>query len=249
MRQGYRTPLLHGIIMIATMLLAVPVRPAVGAEGDAAALVAQAAERMASVQSFHFVLTTPRGKTMITEQIELASVEGDVVRPDRFRVSFAARAVFVTLTVKVIGIGNRLWVTNPMEREETYIEVTNPAGEQLPRLEFLNPDRILSAAVQLLENPAITGTEKIGDVQTTRIEGTFDVKGIEELAGTPIAGLEETQPLDVRLWIDQEGRVLRLELDGPLTRAETGPIVRRLDLSHFDEPVIIEPPVATPVTS
>lgn len=250
MCQGYRMIITHCIrIIVAALLLAALAPKPASAEGDATTLVAQAAQRMASVQSFHFVLTTPRGKTMITEQIELANVEGDIVRPDRFRVTFAAKAAFVTLTIKVIGIGDRLWVTNPMEREETYIEVANPASEQLPQLDLLNPDRILTAAVQLLENPAITGTEKIAGVSTTRVEGTVDVRRIEEIAGTPIAGIPQVEPLDIRIWIDQEGHVLRLEFEGPLTEAETGPIVRRLDLSHFDELVTIEPPAATPVAS
>ncbi len=186
---------------------------------------------------------------MITEQVELQSVEGDVARPDRFRAAFTAKAAFVTLTIKVIGIGDRLWVTNPMEREETYLEVTNPASEQLPQLDLLNPDRLMTAAVQLLEDPKIAGTEKIDGVPTTRIEGTFNIKRIEEIAGTPIAELAGVQPLRVRIWIDEGGRVLRLELDGPLTEMETGPIVRRLDLSQFDEPVAIEPPASTPEAS
>ncbi|MER3438996.1 MAG: hypothetical protein C4346_16190 [Chloroflexota bacterium] len=232
----------------AFVLTHTPPEPA-QAQGDAAALVAQAARRMASVQSFHFVLTTPRGKTMITEQVELQSVEGDVARPDRFRAAFTAKAAFVTLTIKVIGIGDRLWVTNPMEREETYLEVANPAAEQLPQLDLLNPDRLMTAAVQLLEDPKIAGTEKIDGVPATRVEGTFNVKRIEEIAGTPIAELAGVQPLGVRIWIDQEGRVLRLELDGPLTKMETSPIVRRLDLSQFDEPVVIEPPASTPEAS
>ena len=36
----------------------------------------------------------------------------------------------------------------------------------------------------------------------------------------------------------------RLEIAGPLTTAEAPDVVRRLDLSAFNEPVVIEAPVA-----
>src|SRR5690606_5221743 len=90
------------LLLAALALIGSPVT----AQEDVTAVITRAAERMAKVQSFHFTVTTPRGKTQITEQIELAGVEGDIQRPDRFRASFTAKAAVVTLTVKVVGIGN-----------------------------------------------------------------------------------------------------------------------------------------------
>lgn len=227
-----------GLLLHALALIGSPVT----AQEDVTAVITRAAERMAKVQSFHFTVTTPRGKTQITEQIELAGVEGDIQRPDRFRASFTAKAAVVTLTVKVVGIGNKIWVTNPMASEETYIEVDGAEIVALPVTDLLNPDRLITAAVNLIENPEIAGEDKINDAQTTHVKGTLDPRRIEELAGTPVPELTDIEPLDVSLWIDGEGLVVRAELTGRLTPSETGIIVRRLDLSNFDEPITIEPP-------
>src|SRR6266508_2813293 len=114
--------------------------PATAQEQDATALLEKAAATMASAQSFHFTLTTPRGKSMIADQIELAGIEGDVQRPDRFRATFTAKASIVSLTVKVIGICNQIWVTDPMQRDETWVEVTAGGEGEVPLPDLLNPD-------------------------------------------------------------------------------------------------------------
>ncbi|MES4786763.1 MAG: hypothetical protein C4294_14105, partial [Nitrospiraceae bacterium] len=85
--------------------------------------------------------------------------------------------------------------------------------------------------VQLLEDPKIAGTEKIDGVPATRVEGTFNVKRIEEIAGTPIAELAGVQPLGVRIWIDQEGRVRWLQSRGDVQFDSDGRPVRFLGVS------------------
>jgi hypothetical protein len=160
---------------------------------DAAAILEQSARVMADLSSFHFELSTPRGKTVVLENLEVLRLEGDVQRPDSFRASIEARAVVVDVSVDVIGIGSRLWVSDPTAGDGSYFELDMGSG-------------------------------------------TSD--------GTPPAVLTE-QPLPLAIWIDDEGRVRRLEIAGPLTEVEAPDVVRRLDLSAFDEPVVIEAPAGS----
>src|SRR6266516_3712696 len=97
-----RAAILLGVAAIAPAIV-----PGVAAaqDQDARPLLDQTATAMAAVQSFHFAMTTPQGKSSITDQFELSGFEGDVQRPDRFRVSFTAKASILSLTIKVIGIG------------------------------------------------------------------------------------------------------------------------------------------------
>ena len=221
-----------------------------GQEQDARPLLQQTATTMAAVQSFHFQMTTPRGKSLVSNQLELAGFEGDVQRPDRFRVTFTAKASIVSLTVKVIGIGTQLWVTDPMAREEAWIMISGGETGELPLPDILNPDRLLQSAVDVIQEPTIAGDDEIDGTKTTRVEGTFDPRQVNQqvnaLAGTPVpaelSALTGDKPIPVRIWIDEAGRVRRVEFAGPLTAADEGDVVRRFDLTKIDEPVDIQPP-------
>jgi hypothetical protein len=81
---------------------------------DASALLVRAAAAMAGLASFHFALSTPRGATTILDAFELVRLEGDVLRPDRYRATIDATAAGFDVSVEAIGVGDRLWVTDPM---------------------------------------------------------------------------------------------------------------------------------------
>ena len=213
--------------------------------GEAVALLRGAAETMASVTSFHFELTHERGATALTQGIEVQTLEGDVQRPDRFRADVEASLQGLPLELRVVGIGSRLWLTDPLGGGDQYQELSvNPAV-----IAAINPDALLRAAVDAIQDPEIVDEETIDGEPTTVVEGLLDV-GQVALAGlgTPAADMETPaaddlpDPLLVQIWIDAEGRVVRLRLDGPLTDAEAANVVRRLDLSAFDEEVDIQPP-------
>jgi lipoprotein LprA len=235
-------------VLLALLFVAPPLAapaPSAAADDEAVALLDRAAATMAGLESFHFTLTTPRGQTLFMENLELAALEGDVQRPDRFRATATARAAIVEVEVQVIGIGTRLWVSDPMAGGESYIEIdlAEEGGPEAALTDLLNPDRLLLEAVGLIEEPAIVGEEEIDGVETTLVEGVFDPSRLSEVATPVPPGLLTGEPLLVGIWIDEEGRVRRMELDGPLTEAEERNVTRRLDLSAFNEPVEIEPPV------
>lgn len=247
-RPGRVVAALVAMLVVPQMLGSAPA--AVTAQDDATALLGRAAETMADLNAFHFELSTPRGQTLFMENLELAGLEGDVQRPDSFRANVTARAAIVELSVRVVGIGTRLWVTNPMSQDEAFQEIdlgqsaTEGGMDGSSLVDLLNPDRVLLQAVERIENPTVAGEDEIDDVAVTRVDGTVDLAQIQS-DGTPVPGLLTDDPLPVSIWIDEAGRVIRLELDGPLTAAEPTDVLRRLDLSAFDEPVDIQPPVAS----
>jgi outer membrane lipoprotein-sorting protein len=240
----------------AAMLLAVgAVVPAVmprltaAQDQDARPLLQQTATAMAAVQSFHFEMSTPSGKSMLANELELAGIEGDVQRPDRFKVTFTAKASIVSLTVKVIGIGTQIWVTDPMSRDEKWIQVSGGDVGDIPLPDILNPDRLLQAAVDVIQEPKIAGEDDIDGTKTTRVEGLFDPKQVNrqvtDVTGTPVpelGALTGDKVIPVTIWIDEANHVRRVEFAGPLTAADQGDVVRRFDLTKIDEPVDIQPP-------
>lgn len=214
------------------------------AEDEAAGLLRESAAAMAALESFHFEITTPRGETVVLDSFELLALEGDVQRPDRFRAALEARAAVLDVSVDVVGVGSRLWVSDPMSAEGAYFEFD--VGQEVGApgespADLLNPDRLLLRAVELIEEPSVNGRDEIDGVAVTRVDGRFDPSRVTD-GGTPPA-VVAGEALPIAIWIDDEGRVRRLEVAGPLLATEGPEVVRRLDLSAFDEPVVIEAPV------
>ncbi|MCC6793205.1 MAG: LppX_LprAFG lipoprotein [Thermomicrobiales bacterium] len=217
---------------------------------DATPLLLEAVETMSAVQSFHFELTTVRGESTILDNLELAGVSGSVQRPDRFQATITAKVAIVEIDVDIIGVGARVWVTDPMASSDQYIEVTNgdpELGEQLTSL--LNPDKLLLQAVGLVKEPTIDGVETIDGTRTTRVVGTVDLADLPQFgSATPEAAASDfllLEEMPVTIWIDGDGHVIRMEVDGPLTRDESPDVIRRLNLYDFDTPVEIVEPIAS----
>jgi hypothetical protein len=214
--------------------------PAV-ADPEAVALLERAAETMGEVSSFHFVLRNERGSTSIVEGLEVESFEGDVQRPDRFQAEVTASFGGVPLEVRIVGIGTRIWISSPLTGENIYQELPAEAATL-----GLNPDGLLRTAIGVIQEPRIVGEDEVDGEPTTLVAGLVDFQALAEATPTaldaPPAEDLPSEPLPVQIWIDEADRVVRLRLEGPLTPVDPDNVVRRLDLSAFDEPVEIEPP-------
>ena len=246
--------------MVLQSMLAAAIAPAAlssirkaGAQ-DAAGLLKQSAAAMAAVTSFTFSMKTVQGKTQLFGNFELQDVEGAVQRPDRFKADITVGASIVSLTVKVIGIGNRVWVTNPMSADETYVEASAGEGDSSADTlsNLLNPDRLFVAAVEAIQNPSIDGSEQVDGVDATRINGTVDLSTLPIVsaiatpgAGGSIAGFIDLGPKKLTAWIDATGLIHRIQVEGAFTSQETADVVREIDLTNFNSPQEVEPPTPT----
>jgi hypothetical protein len=247
--------LLQGLLMLGRAVAA----PAAQEDAEARAILEGAATAMAEVQSFQFRLTTEQGQTVIMDALELKEVTGAVQRPDRFQATVSASVAVLDVDVDVVGIGTTVWVHNPLSGAtggEEYIEVDlSEFGAEQALAELANPDRILLRAVDYLENPIVRGEDEIDGVQTTVIEGTFDpraalngVPGTPEAAGAAATaaatetGLELAGPVPTLIWIDGDGLVRRVRVEGPILTSEASDVVRRLDVFAYNEPVEIVAP-------
>jgi hypothetical protein len=228
--------------------------PAAAKGEDATPLLNKAVETMGDVQSFRFELSTVQGQSIIMNNLELDGVVGAVQRPDRFEATITAKVAVVKVDVRVVGVGRRLWVTDPLASTETFIDVTDQAsGDQMATetlSALVNPDRLLLTAVGLVDQPTVDGTESIDGVKTTRIVGTVDFRKLPQFQmATPEAASEflVLEEMPITIWVDEAGHVVSMEIEGPLTVDESPDVVRRLDLFEFDEPVdIVEPVTGTP---
>lgn len=231
-----------------------PVASPASPSGDpeAVALLQAAARTMAALRTFHFESETTQGSSTILEGLELEGIVGDVRRPMDFRTVITAGLPFGSIDVTVIGVEGRIWITDPLAAEETWILLADGSaggGEAAEITTLANPDSLILEAVSVLRDARIGGQEKVDGVETTRVDGHVDLAAAARQAiGTPVALPPEvsTEPIPVSLWIDEARRVLEIELAGPLLASESADVVRVIRFSAFDEPVDIAPPDNAP---
>lgn len=215
----------------AATAVATPSRP------DPATLSRQAADAVERLNSFHFVLEHENGGTPIDLGLTMNRAEGDFLKPDRLRADIDAVASQLGNTkikAKVVGVGNQAKITNPFAPSQ-YVAL--PGKNSLADL--FDPSAGTTAAMRAVKNPQITGEETINGVPVWRIEGDVDATALKAFANLAEPGYT----VKGTTWIGKERPLVhRIRLDGPLGSKDAKGIVRKIDLSKFDEPVTIELP-------
>jgi hypothetical protein len=194
-----------------------------------------ASAQMAKLRSFHFLLTHQNGSSTLANNLQMTRADGDYVQPDRLKATVNAALQGLPVTVSLISIGDQSWITNPLQSGGHYQPLPN--GPQAG--EILNPNTGLLAAVKSMQNPRVTGSEKIGNVDCSVIAGTVDAVSLQPIANDAEAGRQ----VPAQVWIGkQDSLVYRVRLNGPLSASEPKNIVRQVDLSQFNESIDVEPP-------
>lgn len=235
------------LVLILCTLVVAPLRSA-SAQDDAQAQLDATAAAMLALTSFHFKLETTAGRSVFQEAFELKTVEGDLVRPTDFQAAVDVKLAIVDLTLEVVSVDGNIWVKNPIGGDDSFIQITGGDSDfELPPMDLINPDQLVQDALQYLEDPQIAGTEELEGQEMTVLTGTFDPAQLIG-SGTPSASESvidaASEPLDVKMWIDDQDRLVQVDFIGPLFSFEegTGRLVRRIAFSNFDADISIEPP-------
>lgn len=235
------------LLLILVTLIGAPMHSA-GAQDDAQAQLDATSSAMLALNSFHFKLETTAGKSVFQEAFELKTVEGDLVRPANFKAEVAVKLAIIDLTLDVISVDGNIWVKNPIGGGDSFIQLTGGDSDfQLPPMELLNPDKLVQEALTYLDEPQLAGTEELDGQEMTVLTGIFDPSQLIS-AGSPTTAdsmiSAASEPLDVKMWIDDKDRLVQVDFVGPLFSFEegSGRLVRRITFSNFDEALTIDPP-------
>lgn len=205
---------------------------------DPAVLSRQAADTIEALKSFHFVLEHENGGTPIVLNLSMTRAEGDIVKPDRLRADVEAKATQLgnaNVKVKVVNVGDKAVITNPFTPTQW---LPLPGENRLA--DIFDPGAGTTAALRAVKNPKITGEETINGIKVWRVEGDVDAAALTAVAST-IA--EPGYIVKGTAWVGQDKPLVhRIRLDGPLGSKDAKGIVRKIDLSKFDEPLTIELP-------
>jgi hypothetical protein len=220
----------------------------VGGEDDAVALLERAATTLAELETFGFEMQTVRGSSTIMSGFELESVEGVVRRPTDLQAEIGVSIPIGKLSIGAISLDGVFYIQDPLS-DGSWMEL----GEMGEVQSLVNPDLLILSAVRLVQDARITGTGKVDGANTNVVEGTVDFSGLLERFGEgeeqdQMSSLLAGEPVDVSFWIDEEDRIVEVELFGPIFASESEDVVRVVTLFDFNEAVEIEAPevVATP---
>jgi hypothetical protein len=196
-------------------------------------LLMRAGDTLNSLKAFHFVLTHQNGSTPIAQGINMTTAEGDFVQPDAFKGTVEGKLQSgFTVQAKVISVGNNVWIALA---DDTYLPLPNGIGAAA----ILDPQNGVLKAVRSVKSPQFVGTDHFDNTDMTVVAGTVDAGDLTALDQAAQPGKQVTG----RVWIgNQDNRIYRIRLEGPLNDQEPGNIVRQIDLSQFNESITIQPP-------
>ena len=195
-------------------------------------LVQRAASATKALKSFHFRLSHENGGTPMLLGLELTSAEGDVGVPDKLAADVRAKAAGVNVSVKVVGIEQKTWITNPFSRRWQLVPGASVR-------DIADPVGLVNAVLGSLTGVRSEGEAGLDGTKTYRLSGQIDASSLREALPSAQSGYTAK----VEAWIGQTDSLpRRVRLSGQLSKDEPKDIVRQIDLSRFDAPVDIKPP-------
>jgi len=200
---------------------------------SASEIIANSAEIMREIDSFHFEITHEGGGTPIVMGLEMREATGDVAKPGKLSTTISATMSGILVRVDIITVGTTTYMTNPLTRQWELLP-----GE-FSAISIFDPDAGVVAILEGMTDLTKLDDEKIDTFTCFHIKGKIPCESLRPITLSSIEGID----IDVEVWIDKEEFLLhQIKLDGRITETEKEGIIRYLKLSNFDQEVEIELP-------
>jgi len=193
----------------------------------------RAADALRALSSAHFRVTHEADASTNIGFASLTEAEGDGLFPDRARFTLqAATALFpnATLQIDVVQIGETTYLRDGISRQWQVL----PAGTL--GIDFSDVAGSVADALASMRSPQLAD----GGGDAHRLSGGVDAPALRGFV--PAAPEDGTLRVDV--WAGREDYLARrIRVEGALFPDDPPDIARALEISRYDEPVAIEPPI------
>ena len=197
-------------------------------------VLSRAALVMAEVTSFRFSLESQKADTPLPAGLAMRRATGAMVKPDRFDGEITALFSGFIVKVRVISVGDRTFMTNPITRDWQGFD------SGLSPVAFFDTAKGVTLILQSMVEPTFGEAAVADGVAAYRVVGRLPAQAVQFIAG----GYAEGAILDAELLIGKGDFTLREgRLTGAITEEEPPEIVRVLTFSEFNTPFVIEPPI------
>ena len=201
---------------------------------DAGEIVEAAERAMSDVESVHFLLEMGDFGLEILSGMKASRIEGEAVRPDRMHAAIRVTVSGISVTVDYRAIGAVQYVTNPLDRSTWQVLPGPPVAGSL-----LNPSDGVTTILSRLTELDLVGAESAGGVKAHHITARISNSDVAEFFdSSPEFGFTT-----VGLWIGVEDLLVRkLVLTGASLTGDLPETQRSIELSKFNQPVVIVAP-------
>jgi hypothetical protein len=196
-------------------------------------LVSKTSDKLDSINSFHFTLDQTGGGTPVGMGMEMTKVDGDIVRPDRLKATVTGMVSGLSMGIQMVSVGEVTYMTNPLTGKWELLP------SQFAILSVFNPNTGITTIMR-----GITSLVKLSDEQSAgvicyHVSGTIDSENLSPITGSSVKGTA----ISVELWVGKDDSLIRsIKLTGKITETEVPGIIRTLNLSNFDESIVIALP-------
>ena len=203
---------------------------------DPRALLDQAADALRGLTSVRYSLSHEEGGTDMGGGLELTSVEGEALFPDRTRLQakVVLREFSVRAELSVVQVGERAFMQGPIGERWQEVELGS-----LPFL-FAGMDQSMADALAAAEEVTLAGPGEVDGVPVHRLVARVPSEALRGLVPGAISG--ETLVLEVAVG-QADALPRRIRIEGKVVDQDTSGMVRLLRLFDFDAPVTVEVPV------
>ncbi|HEU5347718.1 MAG TPA: LppX_LprAFG lipoprotein, partial [Ktedonobacterales bacterium] len=203
-----------------------------------ASLLKQAQQHFNDAKTFHFVMTAdhlgpkPEGDPGLSS---LSAAEGDVQRPDRLSSSGTVDLGGLTVSTKLVIIGQQAWYLNPLsgswEEDDSFASFVT----------LFDPAKGIGVALTSLRNPTLPSDGSANGTPCWKISGDLDTAALGALLGD--AATPAKAPHITICIGKSDGRLYSVVLAGQIVAGDIDQTTRTIYLSKYDAPVNIQPPV------
>jgi hypothetical protein len=228
-------------LLITLILLTITVTAVVGCAKPAATptsltasqIIDKSSQNTQNINSFHFALDQTGGGTPIAMGIEMQKASGDVVRPDKLKMTIDGTYSGMALEVQMITIGGVIYMTNPLSGAWE----TPPAEFDI--LKVFDPNAFIASVMRDITGLTKLTDEESGGVICYHLSGSISSDDLSAITGSSVKGVA----INIEIWVGKDDLLLRtVKLTGKITETEVSGIVRTLSLSNFNESISIELP-------
>ncbi|MEE8519705.1 MAG: LppX_LprAFG lipoprotein [Dehalococcoidia bacterium] len=193
-------------------------------------------ETLRGLHTAHFVVSHPKGGTDLGGGLLLHNAEGDVLLPERAALTAdtTLEEFGLSLEMGIIQIAEETYLKDPLSGRWRTVEQGS-----LP-LNFVDMHNSIADALAATTELAIALGRDVDGVSTFLVTGRVVPQAFRGL----VPGAPEGEPMTLEAWIGRTDMLPRsVKLTGRLLSEDPADMVRFLDLSRFDEPVTVEPPI------
>ena len=200
-------------------------------------LLTNTGEKMAAISTAKLTMIDEKESGAKFYLSTIKSMEAQVKAPDSFKILVNAEApAFGFVEIEMIGIGEKAFLRFTKEAPWAPLPL-----KQVP-FNFAGLGQTVRDVLFMVRDGdgAVTGSESVNGIQTTRVEG----KVLSEQLSDLITSVDPGHEVVLTLWIDEADQTLKqMRITGRIYNDDGPETSRLLTVYDIDVPVEIEPPM------